>query len=308
MLRSDESKKMTWEKIGLIYTNKGITKNLVTHSSNPLALSIDENIVRIYFSSRNIHKKSSVGSVDFDFLSLKVIKGSEKEVFTFIGGSKFFSDGISLGATYSTDDRHYVLFMGWSLDSENPWTGRIGRFEISNDYKWSLNPKNAIIDIDQTIDKLSLSYPFVLKEKKLFRMWYGSTVYFGLENDEMIHPMNYAISNDGINWKKCGLAFPIKKGKAQIFSRPQVVNDKNGYHMWFSFWSIGSSYRIGYAHSDNGCSWDIEYGKAEIDTSSTGWDSEMTCYPCVYDHKGTRYMFYCGNGYGKSGIGLAVMK
>ena len=45
-----------------------------------------------------------------------------------------------------------------------------------------------------------------------------------------------------------------------------------------------------------------------IDVSKNGWDSEMICYPYVFDHKGKRYMLYNGNGYGKTGFGLAVLE
>jgi len=41
--------------------------------------------------------------------------------------------------------------------------------------------------------------------------------------------------------------------------------------------------------------------------SEAGWDSEMICYPHVFEHNGEKHMLYNGNGYGKSGIGLAVL-
>jgi hypothetical protein len=44
-----------------------------------------------------------------------------------------------------------------------------------------------------------------------------------------------------------------------------------------------------------------------FDVSEEGWDSEMMCYPYVFDHKGERYMLYNGNGYGKSGFGIAKL-
>jgi hypothetical protein len=45
---------------------------------------------------------------------------------------------------------------------------------------------------------------------------------------------------------------------------------------------------------------------AGIDVSAEGWDSEMIEYPFVFKHKGLRYMIYNGNGYGKTGFGLAA--
>ena len=43
-----------------------------------------------------------------------------------------------------------------------------------------------------------------------------------------------------------------------------------------------------------------------MDVSNNGWDSEMVCYPFVFDHKDITYMLYNGNSYGKTGMGLAV--
>jgi len=33
----------------------------------------------------------------------------------------------------------------------------------------------------------------------------------------------------------------------------------------------------------------------------------MVEYPFVFDHKGGRYMLYNGNGYGRTGFGIAVL-
>ena len=45
-----------------------------------------------------------------------------------------------------------------------------------------------------------------------------------------------------------------------------------------------------------------------LDVSPNGWDSEMICYPYVFDHGRNRYMLYNGNGYGKTGFGLSVLE
>jgi predicted GH43/DUF377 family glycosyl hydrolase len=75
--------------------------------------------------------------------------------------------------------------------------------------------------------------------------------------------------------------------------------------MWYSY--RGESYRIGYAESEDGIHFNRMDEKVGIDVSETGWDSEMICYPHVFEHNGEKYMLYNGNGYGKTGIGLAVL-
>ena len=105
------------------------------------------------------------------------------------------------------------------------------------------------------------------------------------------------------------MAIPFELGRAQAFSRPTVVQNKDDdYEMWFSFRSgSGEKYRIGYATSENGVNWKLDLDNAGIDVSTVGWDSEMIEYPFVFDHLGSRYMLYNGNGYGKTGSGFAVL-
>jgi len=37
-----------------------------------------------------------------------------------------------------------------------------------------------------------------------------------------------------------------------------------------------------------------------------GWESQAVAYRFGFDHEGTRWMLYTGNGYGATGIGLAI--
>lgn len=79
--------------------------------------------------------------------------------------------------------------------------------------------------------------------------------------------------------------------------------------MWYSFRGNRDKYRIGYAFSEDGFDWHANYENGPVVfKSSDGWDSEMVCYPHVFSHEGTKYMLYNGNGYGKTGIGLAVLE
>ena len=99
-------------------------------------------------------------------------------------------------------------------------------------------------------------------------------------------------------------------GIAQAFSRPSILANKDGsLEMWVSYrGGPGDNYSIGYATSDDGLVWDWRPDEAGISTSAIGWDSEMISYPFVFDHRGERWMLYNGNGYGRSGFGLAVLE
>jgi len=299
---------MNWKKLGKIYNFKPIDNYLLSHASNPLAIHLKDDIYRIFFSGRDKYNKSSVGYVDIDILKQKVIEECKEVVFKYGGKDSFYSHGVSIGNMYQVINKNYIQFMAWQIRDGGHWRGDIGRLKLNDDFtSLTLDPKKIYIGCDDE-DEVSLSYSWVIEDEGIYKMWYGSTINWSSENGEMIHVIKYATSIDGKNWKKHGLAIPYEVGVAQAFSRPTVIKDKQGYHMWFSYRSgNGTKYRIGYAHSLDGISWSREK-ESGIDVSKSGWDSEMICYPFVFDHKEKRYMLYNGNDYGKSGFGLAVLE
>ena len=245
--------------------------------------------------------------MDVDILKQNVKQITNNTIFKYGEVNSFYSHGVSIGNIYTVDEKKYMLFMGWQVQDSQHWRGDIGRLELEDDKSLVLNPNKVFIGCDDN-DKVSLSYPWVMHDEQVYKMWYGSTENWSSDNGEMVHVIKYATSEDGINWKKHGLAIPFEIGVAQAFSRPTVIKDDNGYHMWFSYRSgDGTKYRIGYAHSIDGLKWNRKENSG-IDVSVDGWDSEMICYPFVFDHKERLYMLYNGNDFGKTGFGLAVLE
>ncbi|MEZ4852011.1 MAG: hypothetical protein R3B93_26090, partial [Bacteroidia bacterium] len=66
-------------------------------------------------------------------------------------------------------------------------------------------------------------------------------------------------------------------------------------------------YRLGYAWSEDLKNWYREDDKAGIALSSEGWDSEMMCYPHIFEVDGKAYLLYNGNKFGRFGFGLAEL-
>lgn len=300
---------MNWKKLGQLYKFEPVDDFLISHASNPLAIYLRDDIFRVFFSGRDKANKSSVGYVDIDILKQSVTGQCSKTVFKYGEEDSFYSHGVSIGNMYEVNNTKYIQFMAWQIRNGGHWRGDIGRLKVSNDLQtMKLDPDGPYMGCDDE-DKVSLSYSWIMFDEGLYKMWYGSTIDWSSENGEMIHVIKYATSKDGENWEKHGLAIPYKLGEAQAFSRPSVIKDDNGYHMWFSYRSgDGTKYRIGYAHSSDGKKWDRKKDSG-INVGSQGeWDGEMICYPFVFEHKDKKYMLYNGNDYGKEGFGLAVME
>jgi len=101
----------------------------------------------------------------------------------------------------------------------------------------------------------------------------------------------------------------------EAIGRPWVIDDNGLYKMWFSYrgsrgyrYAGGEHYSIGYAESDDGIHWRRKDEVVGIGVSENGWDSEMVEYCSVVDLNGERYMLYNGNGFGRSGFGLAILE
>ena len=67
-------------------------------------------------------------------------------------------------------------------------------------------------------------------------------------------------------------------------------------------------YRIGHAWSDDLSNWKRDDDNPLLGTSPGEWDSDMQCYPHVFECDGNVYMLYNGNEFGRYGFGLALLE
>ena len=302
---------MQWEKIGRIFNPLNYDREdaLISHASNPTVLKLRNELVRVFYSGRDKNNRSSVGAFDFNMKTLTVEKVFTKSLFRAEKNKSFFRDGVSVSTVIKIKSVNYLYFMGWQNPKKEHWRGDIGRLKIEKNGSLTLDSLRPVIT-KNIVDKISVSYPWIIKSKNgLLNMWYGSTITWDAGNNEMLHVINYSTSYDGINWSKKGQVIDSKIGHAQAFSRPTVYESENSnHHMWFSYRSgLGTSYRLGYAYKKNYKNvWDLKINQSGIDVSSEGWDSEMIAYPCIHKYRGKIFMFYNGNGFGKTGIGLAI--
>jgi len=123
-----------------------------------------------------------------------------------------------------------------------------------------------------------------------------------------------AVSQDGITWRRRGAVMrrdPEREYEDVAVAGPVVRQEADGsFRMWFS--AIGTrwgAYAICYAESDDGIRWrrGAHVGDdLQLTPAGDGWERRMVEYPAVVREGRRLRLFYCGNGYGASGIGTAV--
>lgn len=299
---------MKWKKLGHVYKPDGTYSWAVSHAANPVAVQVDGDLYRIYFSSRDSSNRSSIAYVVVDLKNpTTVIEHCKKPVLTMGDLGMPDDSGVSIGCIVDFPQGKYLYYMGWNLSVTVPWKNTIGLAigdNGGNEFKrYSRFP---IMDLNE-IDPYTISYPWVMKDNGKYRMWYGSNLKWGAEKKDMLHVIKYAESDDGIKWHRSDIISIESKGPHDYaICKPCVIKDKDVYRMWYCH--RGEKYRIGYAESKDGIRWNRKDEESGIDVSPEGWDSDMIEYPFVFDHNGKRFMLYSGEAFGASGFGIAVME
>ncbi|MBA3828691.1 MAG: hypothetical protein H0X33_07125 [Taibaiella sp.] len=302
---------MKWIKLKNIFTPNNYFEWMVSHAANPFAEYISKNIFRIYFTCRNNKSKSYIGYADVDFTSeFNVINVSDKPVLCPGDPGLFDDSGVAMSYLINVDYKKYLYYLGWNLKVTVPWLNTIG-LAVWNQQKQIYEKHSQAPVMDRSDeDPFSISYPSILCENGIYRMWYGSNLKWGSVQNEMAHVIKYAESKDAIHWNRTKhIHINLEHKNEYALSKPFVIKSDEIYQMWYSYRGNGdiSTYRIGYADSPDGFTWTRKDTEAGIDVSQDGWDSEMICYPFIFDHEGERYMLYNGNGYGKTGFGIAQL-
>jgi hypothetical protein len=280
---------------------------MISHAANPVAEYLGEDRFRLNFSCRDAESRSHIGFIELDLKPpFPILRIAEQPLLGPGEIGAFDDSGVSLSCIRLVDGKKYLYYLGWNLGVTVPWRNSIGLAIYDDATQVFVRHSQAPLLDRNDVDPFSVSYPFVLQDAGIYRMWYGSNLRWGRQQKDMAHLIKYAESGDAIHWKREGvIALQFRDDGEYAMSRPYVLKESGIYKMWYSY--RGPSYRIGYAESRDGVQWQRMDDVVGIDVSDSGWDSEMIEYPFVFDHAGRRYMFYNGNGYGRSGVGLAVL-
>lgn len=307
---------MNWIKKGLIFRPKENFLWSKTHAQMPLFYKTTEGNWRLYYSTRNNN-----GQSNFSFIETKshnpknITYFHDKPLLDFGNNNSFDHSGIMASSLVKNNNELFLYYIGWSLPMHSPYHVAIGLAISKNDGLTFEKFSHFPIFDKQNDDLLFCSAPYVIKEQDMWKMWYISCIKWVKINDkdEPIYSIKYSESEDGINWSS-NKNFAIKQNyEFESITNPCVIYEDKKYKMWYSTRGSknyrsdkSSSYRIGYAESIDAEEWVRKDERAGITISENGWDSEMICYAniAIIDEK--KYIFYNGNGFGKSGFGYAI--
>ena len=280
---------------------------MTSHAGPSCAVPRRDSIIDLYVSGRDRQNRSLIGKVTLDVERPEKAPAISAAPVLGLGALGTFDDsGVSYPCLVRAGRVERLYYTGWTQAVSTPFHNHLGlasrRVGMPSFRRVSAAPILPRTDVDP----FSIGSCFVMREGRRWRMWYTSFLRWGeLPTDpKHIYVIRYAESKDGISWNREGrICIDRRDDREFAICRPSVIRVGRLYHMWYCF--RGDQYRIGYATSTDGLRWTRRDGESGIAPSSSGWDSEAQSYPHVVRLRDMLYLFYCGNDYGRDGVGFA---
>lgn len=308
---------MQWIKKGLIFKPDHHYDWMASYASQPFADVAENKKLRIYFNTRDERGRSRPTFIEVLASDPQQVLYIHNKPILELGKLGTFDDnGIMVSWVTNYGPKKYLYYTGWNPQVTVSYRLSIG-LAISVDggitfEKYSEGPIS-----DRGLDEIYFcTMPSILIDGGIWRMWYISCTGWQIVNQhpEPSYHVKYAESSDGIHWQKTGHVCIDYDEFTKAIGRPCVFLDAGVYKMFYSYRSTDSyrtnpelSYRIGYAESSDGIHWARKDNGVGIARSKEGWDSEMMAYSHICRYNGKTFLFYNGNGFGKSGFGYAVL-
>jgi predicted GH43/DUF377 family glycosyl hydrolase len=303
-----------WRKLGLVFAAAGDRAWNKSHAQVPTALVMNDRI-RVFYSTRDAGNRTSTGFFEVEAGDpTRVVHVHNKPVLSPGSPGAFDDCGAMASAIVRDGEETLLYYIGWNVRNTVPFHNSIG-LAFSRDDAVSFERISAGPILDRSpIDPYFCTTAHVRRSER-WEMWYSSGTEWrqGGSRLESLYHIKYATSENGIEWRREGVvAIDFNSDMEGGLVRPAVVETDGGFRMWYSrrswhdYRGGESSYRIGYAESADGLRWQRRDAEAGITVSETGWDAEMIEYPNAVWADGKLYLFYNGNGFGSTGIGVAI--
>lgn len=316
---------MKWTKLGKIFdpTEHMLPNRCVEFAQSPQTLVLQDR-VRVYFSTRERDSTgkylSHVAFADFSRDMSELLRVSTNQVLPLGGLGCFDEHGIFPINVMRDGGRVLAYTTGWNRKVSVSADASIG-LAISHDDGLTFQRHGTGPLLTASLkEPFLVADAFVSRYGDVYHMWYiyGTKwqKFAETEVPDRVYKIAHATSADGVNWQRDGrqiISDRLNPDECQAL--PTVICLNGVYHMYFCYRQAygfrkdpSRGYRLGYAWSSDLENWVRDDSLAGIDVSAYGWDSQMQCYPHIFECDGRVYLLYNGNEFGRHGFGLAVLE
>jgi sucrose-6-phosphate hydrolase SacC (GH32 family) len=317
---------MLWHKLGKIFdvNNHGLDFDVHQYAQGPQAVVLDD-YIRIYFSTRRVDPVngkfySDIAFIDMDKSFKNIIGHSQKPVIPLGGLGTFDEHGIFPISPMRHNGEIWAYTTGWSRRTSVSVETSTG-LAISKDNGTTFERYGTGPVLTSSLNEpMLVGDSFVREFNGTYHMWYMFGKKWNVANENeppsRVYKLAYASSPDGIHWHKeeAVQIVPDVLDETECQALPTVIKIGDRYHMYFCYrhstdFRVNSErgYRLGYAWSDDLKNWTRDDAQGGLEPSEGDWDSDMMCYPNLFEIEGKIYLLYNGNEFGKHGLGIAEL-
>lgn len=306
-----------WQKCGPIFNVNENSAWMHSHASFPKALVYPDKI-RIYFTTRDKDQRGRVSFFDADINDpTKILHVADKPALEGGEPGMFDDCGVTPSSMLWVDDKAYMYYHGWNALQLTPHRLTTG-LAISQDGTHFKKFSNAPLFERTHKEPIFSNNPCVYKDGDKWHMWYLNLEKWLPINGRLegLFTLYYAHSDNGIDWHRDGVVAIPRTYEKECISNATVLKENGVFKMWYSYRGLDNfrsdkdtAYRIGFATSLDAINWTRHDDVVDLgEDNKADWEHVMQAFPTVVAVKDKYYMFYNGNGFGKTGIGLAVLE
>lgn len=297
--------------MGLIYAPDGTRPWAKSHAMLPTPLDMGDGRLRIYVAFVDENTVGRIGYVDVDARDpARVLEISERPVLDIGEPGTFDDNGVNPSCIVRVGAEVWLYYIGYQLGVHVRYLLFAG-LAISQDGGATFERHARVPVLDRSDSELLLrSAPNIPHAGSPWRMWYvaGDCHISAGGTTRPTYNIRAIESDDGIAWPTKGDVVVNLEIDEYGLGRPFVTKLDGQNRMFYSVRSHDQGYHLGQAVSVDGQIWVRRDDEVGIHISDFGWDSEMLIWASIISTEFGTYLFYNGNGYGKTGFGFAILE
>ena len=304
---------MEWKRLGLVYARMPSKDDEWWHSHTmaPTALLLDEGTIRVYVGAWDRSGISRIGWIDLDSRRPANVLGISAEPVLDIGRPGTFDEnGVFPGHVCQVDKQIRLYYTGFQLGYKVPHFN-FGGLALSQDGEQFARYSEAPI-LDRADEGLCVrAGQSIIEDGDGFLMSYSAGSNWVTTGGKLRPSYDVYVqrSIDGISSQRSGKCIVRHDPLTEHgLGRPQLVRIHGELYVFYTRRILGMKYLFGCArHTASG--WIRQDDRIMVGHSVDGFDSEMVYFPSVLHvpHTEKTYLFYSGNGFGKTGMGVCEL-
>lgn len=310
-----------WERHSVIIPPLPRGSGWTKHCQMPTPLNMGDGRIRVYYNGRSLANKAHVLFVDIEDRAPYTILSRPQTACFAPGKTGYFdAEGVMPTSVIQRGEEIWMYYIGWTMRSDVPYHNGIGLARSQDGGVTFERMFDGPIVGTSIADPLFCSTADVLKIGDQWVMYYASTTHWLLQDDKMEprYHLRIATSPDGVSWTPTGkVAVDYRNDQEAATARATVLKGKSAFHMWFCTRNIDgyrtdadAAYHLDYATSEDGFHWQRSEKGTSIFANQfadeLAFDKIMQAYPAIYEGPDGPIMFYNGDGFGQTGIAVAV--